>query len=112
MAIFFIKNVAQKFLLILSIKIMSFNCIPIFPVGVIGRSDSSQEVSARKLDGSEQVITKGGISLPGLGDSNNPPLTPEPPLSTISPQLPTTELYGNQGTKKILPSKQGFLIFN
>lgn len=66
-------------------------------VGVIGNhEDLPKEVSARKLDGYEPSIVKGGISVPGAAD-NQPPLTPEPPLTTISPMLPTTDMSGIQG---------------
>lgn len=70
-------------------------------VGVIGSHEElPREVSARKLDESEPQVVKGGINLPG--SSNSQPLpSPEPPLSTISPLLPTTDISGIQG--KFLP---------
>lgn len=58
--------------------------------------DIPKEVSARKLDGSEPTVVKGGISLPGASDGQ-PPLTQEPPLTTISSLLPTTDISGIQG---------------
>lgn len=66
-------------------------------VGVIGNHEElPKEVSARKLDGNEPPIVKGGISVPGAVEAQ-PPLTPEPPLSTMSPFLPTTDISGIQG---------------
>lgn len=68
-----------------------------FSVGVIGNhEDLPKEVSARKLDGIEPSVVKGSINLPGASEIQ-PPFTPEPPLTTISSILPTTDLSGIQG---------------
>lgn len=75
--------------------------IAIIVVGVIGNhEDLPKEVSARTLDGYEPPIVKGGISVP-RGVDNQPPLTPGPPLTTISPMLPTTDMSAIQGRLEV-----------